>query len=90
MPKLICNYGIHFTEMAQKYRDTIEMKGTRLHDLINLLDEKYKGFKNELIDPATGKLATKNMILVEREKENTSPIFSLDSELRDGDILTIF
>ena len=90
MPKLICNYGIHFTEMAQKYRDTIEMKGTRLHDLINLLDEKYKGFKKELIDPATGKLATKNMILVEREKENTGPMFSLDSELRDGDILTIF
>jgi len=90
MPKLICNYGIHFTELAQKYMDTIEVKGTRLHDLINLLEEKYKGFKDELIDPATGKLATRNMILFEREKDNTAALFSLDAELRDGDILTFF
>ena len=90
MPTLKCNYGLHFTELAQKYRDTIEMKGTRLQDLINLLEEKYKGFKDELIDPATGKLATRNMILFEREKENTGVLFSLDSELRDGDILTFF
>lgn len=90
MPKLDCNYWVHFTEISRKYRETVELNGDRLNDLINFLDEKYKGFKKELIDPATGKLGTRNVVLIERGEENIRSLFSLNAELREGDILTFF
>ena len=90
MPNVECVYGLHFNEMANKYREALEFEGKCLSDLLAFLDKAYGGFKEELIDPATGGLATTNQILVERGEDKTRPLFSLDEEIRDGDILTFF
>ncbi len=90
MPKLKCNYGVHFTEITQKIRETIELRGNQLIDLINALEQKYKGFRVEFIDSSTGKLRTSNGIMLERENASTRGLTSLNAELRDGDILTFF
>lgn len=90
MPNIECIYGLHFNEMANKYREFCEFEGNCLSDLIAFLDKTYGGFKEELIDPATGGLTTTNQILIQREEEVTHPFFSLDDEIRDGDILTFF
>ncbi len=90
MPKIACNYAAHFTEITQKYREMIEFRGKCLSDLIAYLDTKYKGLKEEVIDSTTGGLATRNLIYIEREEENTNALLSLDAEIRDGDILTFF
>jgi hypothetical protein len=66
------------------------LKGNLLKDLVHFLEERYGGFKKEMISPVTGALLTRNAILIQREEENTGVLFSLDSELRDGDILTFF
>jgi hypothetical protein len=79
MPSVECVYGLHFNEMANKYKETFEFEG-----------KAYKGFKEELVDPETGGLATTNQILIQRQEEKTHPLFSLDDEIRDGDILTFF
>jgi hypothetical protein len=73
MPSVECVYGLHFNEMANKYKETFEFEG-----------------KEELVDPETGGLATTNQILIQRQEEKTHPLFSLDDEIRDGDILTFF
>jgi len=90
MPKIQCVYGLHFNELANKYRESIAFEGNCLSDLIDALDNDYTGFREELIDPATGGLMTRNQILIQREEERTRPLFSLDTEIRDEDILTFF
>ena len=90
MPSVECVYGLHFNEMANKYKETFKFEGSALSDLISALDKAYKGFKEELVDPETGGLATTNQILIQRQEEKTHPLFSLDDEIRDGDILTFF
>lgn len=90
MPKIKCNYGLHFSEIAHRLEETVELKGNRLSDLINLLEENYRGFKNELINSETGELLTRNGILIEREGESTSSLHSPGAELRSGDVLTFF
>jgi hypothetical protein len=90
MPNITCVYGFHIGEIAQKYGETVKCKEDRLSDLIDYLDTKYSGFKKELIDSATGGLATRNLIMVERGGENTHSLLSLAEEIRDGDILTFF
>jgi len=90
MPKIECVYGLHFSEIAQKLRETFEFKGKSLGELINFLDQKYRGFKQELIDPVTNGLVTWNQILVVRGDESTRPLFSLDAEIMEGDFLTFY
>jgi hypothetical protein len=90
MPKVVCNYGLHFSEMAGKFQETVELKGNLLKDLVRLLEERYGRFEEEMIHPGTGELLTRNAILIERGDENTGVLFSSNSELRDGDILTFF
>jgi len=90
MLRVVCNYGLHFSEMAGKFQETVELKGNLLKDLVHSLDERYGHFGKEMIHPTTGELLTRNAILIERGDENTGVLFSLNSELRDGDILTFF
>ena len=90
MPKIKCNYGLHFSEIAKKFEERVDLKGNRLSDLIDFLEEKYRGFKEELIDAETGDLLTRNGILIEREGENTKGLHSPRAELRSGDVLTFF
>jgi len=90
MPKIQCVYGLHFNELANKYRESIAFEGNCLSDLIDALDKDYTGFREELIDPARGELSTRNQILIQREEEKTRPLFSLQAEIQDGDILTFF
>lgn len=90
MPSVKCIYGLHFNEMANKYKETFEFKGSALSDLISALDKSYQGFKEELLNPETGALAPTNQILIQRDEEKTRPLFSLNDEIRDGDILTFF
>ncbi len=90
MLKIKCNYGLHFSEIAKKFEETVELTGDSLNDLINLLEEKYGGFKQELVDAETGDLLTRNGILIEREGENTKGLHSPKAELRSGDVLTFF
>jgi hypothetical protein len=44
---------MHFSELTQNYRDAFEPDGNCLSDLIEFLNKKYKGFKKELMDPAS-------------------------------------
>jgi hypothetical protein len=90
MPRIACNYGLHFSEIAKTFQEKIELPGRHLKDLVHWLEKNHAGFQKELIHPATGELLTRNAILIERGGENTGVIYSLDSELRDGDILTFF
>ena len=90
MPTIDCVYGLHFSELAHKFQEHLEFEGECLNDLIDFLENKYNGFKKELIDSSSGKLATFNQILIERKEEKTCPLFSLDADIREGDILTIF
>jgi hypothetical protein len=90
MPKIECVYGLHFSEIAQKLRETFEFKGKSLAELISFLDEEYRGFKEELIDSATQGLVTRNQILVVRGDESTRPLLSLDAEIMEGDFLTFY
>jgi len=90
MPRILCNYGLHFSEMAKKFQETVEPPGNLLKDLVCFLDKRYGGFEKEMINPSTGELLTKNAILIQRGEENTGVLFSANSELRDGDILTFF
>lgn len=90
MPNIVCNYGLHFSELAQTFQEEVELPGKHLKDLVNWLDKRHQGFEKELINPKTGELMTRNAILLQRGEENTGVVFSLDSELRDGDILTFF
>jgi hypothetical protein len=90
MPEIECVYGLHFSEIAQKLRETFEFRGTSLGDLIDLLNERYHGFKEELIDPVTHGLVTRNQILVARKDESTRPLFSLDAKIMEGDLLTFY
>lgn len=90
MPKIECVYGLHFSEIAQKLRETFEFEGKSLGDLINVLDERYRGFKEELIDSGTHGLVTRNQILVVRGEESTRPLLSLDAEIMEGDFLTFY
>jgi hypothetical protein len=90
MPSIVCNYGLHFSEIAQMFQERVELPGRHLKDLVHWLENNHQGFRKELINPATGDLLTRNAILIERRGENTGVIYSLDSELQDGDILTFF
>ena len=90
MPRIVCNYGLHFSEIAQMFQEKVELPGRQLKDLVHWLEENHQGFQKELISPATGELMTRNAILIQRGEENTGVVSSLESELRDGDILTFF
>ena len=90
MPRIVCNYGLHFSEIAQMFQERVELPGRHLKDLVHWLEKNHQGFQKELLSPATGDLLTRNAILIERRGENTGVIYSLDSELQDGDILTFF
>lgn len=90
MPKVTCNYGVHFSELAGKLRETVELKGETLGDLIKLLDEKYEGFSLQIVNPKDGSLYTFNAILIERPGEATTGIFDLGAKLSEGDVLTFF
>lgn len=90
MPKIICNYGLHFSEIAQTFQEKVELPGKLLRDLVHWLEKKHQGFEKELINPSTGELLTRNAILIQRGEENTGVVSSLASELQDGDILTFF
>jgi len=90
MPRIECNYGLHFSEIAQMFQESVELPGRHLKDLVHWLEKNHQGFQKELINPATGELMTRNSILIQRGEENTGVVFSLESELRDGDILTFF
>jgi hypothetical protein len=90
MPRIECNYGLHFSEIAQMFQERVELPGRQLKDLVHWLEKNHLGFQKELIDPATGGLMTRNAILIQRGEENTGVVSSLESELRDGDILTFF
>jgi len=90
MPNIVCNYGLHFSEIAQTFQERVELPGKQLKDLVHWLEKKHQGFEKELIQPGTGTLMTRNAILIQRGDENTGVVYSLDSELLDGDILTFF
>ena len=90
MPKITIVYGLHFSEMAGQYQEDLEFGGTALKNLIGVLEEKYSGFNEELVDPETGGLRTNNQILLQREEAKTMPLFTLDAEIREGDTLTLF
>ena len=90
MIKIQCHYGSQFYEIAGKYRETIEIEGNRLTDLVALLNKRYEGFKEELLDPVTGEILTRNGILLQSGEENTKAIFLLNTDLRNGDILTFY
>ena len=90
MPKITIVYGLHFNEMSGQYQEDLEFEGAALTDLIGVLEEKYGGFNEELVDPDKGGLRTTNQILLQREEAKTMPLFTLNAEIRDGDILTFF
>jgi hypothetical protein len=90
MPRIVCNYGLHFSEIAQMFQERVELPGRYLKDLVHWLEKNHQGFQKELISPSTGELMTRNAILIQRGEENTGVVSSLESELRDGDILTFF
>jgi len=90
MPRIVCNYGLHFSEIAQMFQERVELPGRYLKDLVHWLEKNHQGFQKELISPVTGELMTRNAILIQRGEENTGVVSSLESELRDGDILTFF
>jgi len=90
MPNIVCNYGLHFSEIAQAFQEKIELPGKDLKDLVRWLEKKHQGFEKELVHPETGELLTRNAILIERGEENTTVLYSIHSELREGDILTFF
>ena len=90
MRKILCNYGLHFSEIAQTFQEKVELPGRQLKDLVDWLEKKHQGFEKELIHPVTGALMTRNAILVQRGEDNTGAISSLDAELLDGDVLTFF
>ena len=90
MPKITIVYGLHFNEMAGQYQEDLEFEGAALKDLIGVLEEKYGGFDEELVDPEKGGLKTTNQILLQREEAKTTPLFTLDAEIHDGDTLTFF
>ena len=90
MPKIKCIYGLHFSELAIKFQENLSFEGVRLIELIDFLDQKYPGFKKELVDADKNQLNSFNQILLERSDEKTCPLFSLDAEIRDGDTLTIY
>jgi len=90
MAKIECVYGLHFSEIAQRLRETFEFRGKSLGELVDFLDEKYHGFKEELIDPVTRGLVTRNQILVVRRGESTRPLFSLGDKIVEGDQLTFY
>ncbi len=90
MPKVTIVYGLHFNEMAGQYQEDLEFEGAALKDLIGVLEEKYGGFKEELVDPEKRGLKTTNQILLQRDEAKTMPLFTLDAEIRDGDTLTFF
>jgi hypothetical protein len=72
------------------FQERVELPGRDLKDLVHWLEKNHQGFQKELINPATRELMTRNAILIQRGEENTGVVFSLESELRDGDILTFF
>lgn len=90
MPKITIIYGLHFNEMSGEYHEDLEFEGGALKDLLRALDEKYGGFTEELVDPESGALRTTNGILVQRAEAKTMPLFTLDSEIQDGDTLTFY
>lgn len=90
MPKITIVYGLHFNEMAGQYQESLDFEGGSLGDLISNLEERYGGFREELLDPERGGLRTTNQILLQREDAKTTPLFTLDAEIRDGDTLTFF
>jgi len=91
MVKVVCHYGLHFSEITGKFEETVEFEGNRLRDLLEVLDGRYHGrFKKEMIAPGTDALLTRNAVLLERANSNTGPVFSLDSELQNGDRVTFF
>lgn len=91
MIKVVCRYGLHFSEIAGKFEETVEFEGNRLKDLLEVLDHCYGGaFKKEMVDSRTGELLTRNAVLLERAEGNTGALFSLEAELQNGDIVTFF
>jgi hypothetical protein len=90
MPKILCQYAVHFVEITGKYREPVKFEGTCLADLIPFLDQRSGDFLKELIDPSSGELFTRNAVLLERAQESTRAISLTSPELRDGDVLTFF
>ena len=90
MPKIVCNYGLHFSELARTFQESVELSGRQVKDLVHWLEKNHHGFEKELINPTTRTLMTRNAILIQRGEENTGAVSSLDAELRDGDVLTFF
>ena len=90
MSEIECVYGLHFSEIAERLRENFEFKDKSLGDLIDLLDDKYEGFKKELIDPETGGFTTRNQIMLTRKDESARPLFSPNDEILDGDLITFY
>lgn len=91
MVRVVCHYGLHFSEITGKFEETVEFEGNRLRDLLAVLDDRYReAFNKEMVDSRTGELLTRNAVLLERAGSNTGALFSLDAELQNGDIVTFF
>ena len=90
MSMIECVYGLHFSEIANNYREKLDFKGASLGELIDFLDERYHGFKEELIDLETGDLRTRNQTMLDRKDESARPLFLLDAEIKEGDMITFY
>jgi len=90
MPEIECVYGLHFSEIADKLREKLAFEGKSLGELIDFLNARYSGFKEELIDAQTGVFVTRNQIMLTRKDESARPLFTLDADIKDGDLLTFY
>jgi molybdopterin converting factor small subunit len=69
MPIVYVNYVAHIVVLTGRFRETIELKGETIGDVILELDKKYPRLKDLFIPPEIGKLNIRTMIHVVRTGE---------------------
>lgn len=90
MPVVHVNYLSHIITLTGKYKETIEMRGGTLGDLISELDEKYPGLKDLFIPPEVGILNLRTMVHLMRIGEAARGVTDPNITLKDGDVLNLW
>jgi len=94
MAKINLKYIAHFSLLTGNLEEMTEVKEkATVGDLIRKLGEKYSGFQEVLVNEKTGRLDSRNRVVIRKREawtDNITTVEGLNMELSDGDTLVFW
>ena len=90
MRKLSLEYIGHVSAITNRLAEEYNTKAVSLRDLVEELEQRYRGFRQVFIDHTTGQLNLNAMIYYASPGELPSAILNLDQPVHDGSRVTFW